>query len=255
VGAGSDDLGLVDSGSTGSAIANGVPIKIVCPIYAVNGYGVISLTSAGIKTPKDLEGKKVGITTGDGPANLFAAVAAANNVDVSKINFVSMDSNSKVTSLVKGQVDAILGGADNEAITAKNMGNDVSVLRYSDNGAPTVGLSIVASNDYLKNHPDVVKKFISATMKAWNEARKDPEGTVKYFLDKFPTAKKDTALGGLNVALNSLFASDSKTLGDLSANDWENCRPLLVKYLKVKDTVKATDLYTFDYLPDDLPSK
>lgn len=255
VGTGSDDLGLVDSASAGAAVAQGIPIKIVCPVYAVNAFGIISNASAGINTPKDMEGKKIGITTGDGPANLIAAVAAANNVDVKKIHFITMDANSKVTALAKGQVDAILGGADNEAITAKNMGVDVKVLRYSDYGAATVGLSIIASENYMKNNPEVIKKFIAATMKAWNDARKNPDGTVKYILDKFPTMNKDTALGGLKVALGSLFAADSKTQGDLSENDWENCRTLLVKYMHVKDSVKATDLYTKDYLPDNLPSK
>jgi NitT/TauT family transport system substrate-binding protein len=255
VGTGSDDLGLVDSASVGSAVAGGIPIKVVCPVYAVNGYGIISLASTGIESPKDLEGKKVGIATGDGPSNLFAAVAAANDVDLDKINFVSMDSNSKITALIKGQVDAILGGADNEAITIKNMGNEVNVLRYSEYGAATVGLSVIASDNFIQNNPEVVKSFISATMKAWNEARGDAEGTVEYILDDFPTMDKNTALGGLQVALDSLFAADSSTLGNLSESDWENCRDLLVNYMGVDESVKATDLYTFDCLPEDLPAK
>ena len=45
VGTGGDDLGLVDSASVASAVANDIPIKIVCPIYAVNGFSVITPVS------------------------------------------------------------------------------------------------------------------------------------------------------------------------------------------------------------------
>lgn len=255
VGTGSDDIGLVDSASVASSVAEGIEIKIVAPVYAVNGFGIITLEGSGIESPKDLEGKKVGIATGDGPSKLFAAVAGASGVDDSKISYVTMDSNSKITALINGQVDAILGGADNEAVTIKNMGNDVKVLRYSENGAATVGLSVIASEDYIKNNADTIKKFISATMRAWNEARDNAEETVGYILDDFPTMNKDTAKGGLEVALSSLFTANSKTLSDLSVEDWENCRDLLVQYMGVDEKVQATDLYTFECLPEDLPAK
>ncbi|TAH72735.1 MAG: hypothetical protein EWM47_03515 [Anaerolineaceae bacterium] len=255
VGTGSDDIGLVDSASVGSSIAAGIEIKIVAPIYAVNGFGVITLEENGINTPKDLEGKKVGIATGDGPSKLFAAVAGASGVDESKINFVTMDSNSKVTSLINGQVDAVLGGADNEAVRIKNMGYNVKVLRHSDNGAPTVGLSVIASETYIANNQETIKKFITATMRAWNEARDNPDGAVDYILDDFPTMDRKTAVGGLEVALSSLFTESSKTLGDLSVSDWEKCRDLLVEYMGIDDSLKATDLYTFECLPDNLPAR
>ncbi len=255
VGTGSDDIGLVDSASVASAVAAGIEIKIVAPVYAVNGFGIITLEENGINTPKDLEGKKVGIATGDGPSKLFAAVAGATGVDESKISYVTMDSNSKVTSLIEGQVDAVLGGADNEGVKLKNMGHNAKVLRYSENGAPTVGLSIIASDDYIKKNPETIKKFITATMRAWDEARGNAEEVVNYILDDFPTMDRNTAIGGLEVALASLFTEDAKTLGGLSEADWEKCRDLLVEFMGIEASVKATDLYTFECLPDDLPKR
>lgn len=253
VGTGGDDLGLVDSASVASAVANDIPIKIVCPIYAVNGFSAITLADSGIAVPKDLEGKKVGITTGDAPSNLFAALEAANGIDDSKINYITMDSNAKVASLINGSVDCILGGADDQAINLKNMGYDVSVLRYSEYGAATVGLSIVASDNMIQNHPEVIEKFISASLKAWNECRTDSSEAVDIFMKKFPTLERKNVEGSLAVALDSLFAEDSKTLGDVSETDWINCRDMLVNYLGVDETIQPEDLYTFDCLPAELP--
>ena len=255
VGTGEDDLGLVDSASVASAVAQDIPIKIVCPVYAVNGFAAITLADSGIAVPKDLEDKKVGITTGDAPSNLFAALEAANEIDDSKISYVTMDSNAKVTSLINGDVDAILGGADDQAITLQNMGKEVNVIRYSDNGAATVGLSIVASDSMIEENGETVEKFISASMKAWNECREDSAEAVEIFMQKFPTLDQAVVEGSLSVALDSLFAEDSETLGDVSEEDWNACRDLLVNYLGVDESLQAEDIYTYACLPEDLPAR
>lgn len=255
IGSGDDEIGFADSASVASAISEGVPVKIVCPIYAVNAFGAIALEESGIETLKDLEGKKVGITTGDGPSNLFTAAAEASGVDVSKVNLVAMDANSKETGLMNGDVDAILAGCDSDAVLLECNGYPVNAMRYSEYGAATVGLSLLANPDYIAEHPDVIEKFISATLKGWDECRTNSDEAVDIFLKHYPTANREVVKGSLTVALESLFDDDATTLAGLTAEDWEDCRELLVNYLGVDESVQATDLYTFECLPDELPAR
>lgn len=255
VGTGDADIGFTDAASVASARSEGIPVKIVCPIYAVNAYAAISSADAGIESAKDLEGKRVGITTGDGPSNLLNAVIAANSLDESKIEFITMDGNSKETSLMNGDVDVILAGADSDAVALENKGYDVNVLRYSECGAATVGLSLVASDEMIEENPEVIEKFIAATLKGWDECRTNGEEAVDIFMDYYPTSEREVVSGSLGVALDSLFAEDSETLGDLSEEDWKNCRDLMVTYLGVDESIQAEDLYTFDCLPEELPAR
>lgn len=221
----------------------------------MNAYAAISSADAGIESAKDLEGKRVGITTGDGPSNLLNAVIAANSLDESKIEFITMDGNSKETSLMNGDVDVILAGADSDAVALENKGYDVNVLRYSECGAATVGLSLVASDEMIEENPEVIEKFIAATLKGWDECRTNGEEAVDIFMDYYPTSEREVVSGSLGVALDSLFAEDSETLGDLSEEDWKNCRDLMVTYLGVDESIQAEDLYTFDCLPEELPAR
>ncbi len=255
VGTGDADIGFTDSASVASAIAEGIPVKIVCPIYAVNAFGAIALKDSGIETMKDLEGKRVGIATGDGPSNLFAAAAAANDIDVNKVEFVSMDANSKETSLMKGDVDAILAGCDSDAVALECNGYEVNAMRYSECGAATVGLSLVANPDFIAENSEIIEKFISATLKGWDECRTNSEEAVKIFMKNFPTADENVVKGSLAVALDSLFDKDAKTLAGLTEEDWNNCRDLLVTYLGVDESIQAEDLYTFECLPEELPAR
>ena len=91
VGAGSDTFGMADSSSVVSAIAKGVEIKSVKSLLNSTGFAVVSLASTGIKTPKDLEGKSLAVSPGDPLGQLFRALAAHNNLDMSKIRFVQVD--------------------------------------------------------------------------------------------------------------------------------------------------------------------
>ncbi|MCI9216371.1 MAG: ABC transporter substrate-binding protein [Dorea sp.] len=255
IGTGDADIGFTDSASVASAIAEGIPVKIVCPIYAVNAFGAIALKDSGIQTMKDLEGKKVGIATGDGPSNLFAAAAAANDIDVNKVEFVSMDANSKETSLMKGDVDAILAGCDSDAVALECNGYEVNAMRYSDCGAATVGLSLVANPDFIAENSEIIEKFISATLKGWDECRTNGEEAVEIFMKNFPTADENVVKGSLAVALDCLFDKDAETLAGLTKEDWNNCRDLLVNYLGVDESIQAEELYTFECIPKELPAR
>src|SRR5213080_3186743 len=81
VAAGSDTFGLADSSSVISTAAKGAEIKSVMSLLSSTGYSVVSLASAGIKTPKDLESKKFAVSPGDPLGQLFRAMAAYNKLD------------------------------------------------------------------------------------------------------------------------------------------------------------------------------
>ena len=65
----------------------------------------------------------------------------------------------------------------------------------------------------------------------------------------------EVAKGQLQVALDSLFTEDSTSIGDITDEDWENCRDLLVKYMGIDESIQASDLYTRECTPDELPAK
>src|SRR3954453_15645993 len=72
VAAGSEPFGLGDWSSLIATAAKGVEIKSVMTVLSSTGYSVVSLASAGIKTPKDLEGKKFAVSGGGPPGHTFS---------------------------------------------------------------------------------------------------------------------------------------------------------------------------------------
>ena len=88
------------------------------------GFSVVSLAETKLKTPKDLEGKRVAVSPGDPLGSLLQAVCKANNVDCGKIAMVQVDPAAKVVTVLEKKADALLGGADDQYFLIKQCGID-----------------------------------------------------------------------------------------------------------------------------------
>ena len=122
VGAGTDTFGLADSSSIINLISKGGEIKSVMNILSSTGFSVVSAASAGIRTPKDIEGKTLAVSPGDPIRGLLEAVAAHNKVDISKVRFVQVDPAAKVVTVLEKRADGLLGGADDQFFLLKYRG-------------------------------------------------------------------------------------------------------------------------------------
>ena len=77
--------------------------------YDAAPFGVYALKSSGIKTPKDLEGKKLGAPVFDASFKLFPAFAAKVGIDKSKVTHINLQPPLREPSLKNGSVDFISG--------------------------------------------------------------------------------------------------------------------------------------------------
>ncbi len=248
--AGSDTFGLADSSSLISLAAKGADVKSVMSLLNSTGYSVVSLASAGIKTPKDLEGKSFAVTAGDPLGQLLRAVAKVNNVDMDKIKFVQVDPAAKVVSVLEKRTDGLLGGADDQFFLIKYKGQEPSALRYADWGANIVGMTILTKEENIKNKPDMIRRFVRATIKSWEEAKKHPEEAVDAALKVKPDLNKQSTLDQLKVDIELLDSKYSKGKIGLGAKeDWEGTLSLLKNYRDVQTDKDWTAFHTNEFLP------
>jgi len=249
VAAGRAQIAYADAVAVSQLIAKGAPMKIVSTVYQSNPNAVMSLKKANIKSVKDLAGKKVGVPSGSSQTTMLPLLLKSNNLKESDINMIDMPVASMVPALLQGQVDAVLGSIDAYQIQAESQGAQLDVYRFADHGVPTVSTSIFASNAYLKENPDVVKKFIAASLKGWSFALDNPEKAVKDLKSVFPEMNEKLAAAEL-AAITPLFCSGgAKYVGKAEDALWTRSQDLLsqVKLLPAGQDPKS--YYTNDYLP------
>lgn len=249
VAAGRAQLAYADAVAVSQLIAKGAPMKVVSTVYQSNPNAVMSLKKANIKSVKDLAGKKVGVPSGSSQTTMLPLLLKSNNLKESDINMIDMPVASMVPALLQGQVDAVLGSIDAYQIQAEAQGAQLDVYRFADHGVPTVSTSIFASNAYLKENPEVVKKFIAASLKGWSFALDNPEKAVKDLKSVFPEMNEKLAAAEL-AAITPLFCSGgAKFIGKAEDALWVKSQDLLsqVKLLPVGQDPKS--YYTNEFLP------
>jgi NitT/TauT family transport system substrate-binding protein len=151
-------LAYADAVAVSQLIAKGAPMRIVATVYQSNPNAVMSLKKTGIKSVADLKGKKVGVPSGSSQTTMLPLLLKSNNLKESDINMIDMPVASMVPALLQGQVDAVLGSIDAYQIQAEAQGAQLDVYRFADHGVPTVSTSIFASNQYLKDNPELVQE-------------------------------------------------------------------------------------------------
>jgi NitT/TauT family transport system substrate-binding protein len=250
VAAGSDTFGMADSSSVITTVAKGAEIRSVMSLLNSTGFSVVSLAEAGIKTPKDLEGKRVAVSPGDPLGALLQAVCRANNVDCGKISMVQVDPAAKVVSVLEKKADALLGGADDQYFLIKQRGFQPAAMRYADWGANIVGMTIVARTELIKSKPDLVRRFVRASVQSWEEAKKNPGAAVDAALKVKPDLNRQSTLDQLMVDIELLDSKNSKgRVGWGAQADWDQTLTILKQYRDLKTDSPWTAFHTNEFVP------
>ena len=213
------------------------------------GFSVVSLASAGIRTPKDLEGKRLAVSPGDPLAQLLRAVAAVNGVDMNKISLVQVDPAAKVVTVLERRADALLGGADDQFFLIKYRGQEPAALRFADHGGNIVGMTILTKGDLIKSNPDLVRRFVRATIRAWDEAKKNPGAAVDAAMKVKPDLNRQSMLDQLQVDFELMDSKNVKGRTGFGAQaDWEQTLNLLKQYRGLETNLPWTAFHTNEFV-------
>jgi len=250
VAAGSDTFGLADSSSIVLTASKGADVKSVMSLLNSTGFSVISLASTGIRSPKDLEGKRLALSPGDPMWQLFQAIASVNKLDTSKISMVQVDPAAKVVAVLEKRADALLGGADDQYFLIKQRGLEPAALRFADHGANIVGMAILTRGELIKSKPDLVRRFVRATAKSWEEAKKHPGEAVDAALKVKPDLNRQSTLDQLGVDIELIDSKNTRgRIGWGAQADWDQTITLLKQHRGLQTDQPWTSFHTNEFVP------
>ncbi|MFG2000703.1 ABC transporter substrate-binding protein [Spirillospora sp. NPDC048911] len=178
-GAGQTDFGWADTPPLMAGVGQGLPVKSLGVFLQTTPVSVQSFTSKAIKTPADLKGKRIASTAGDAPSKTFPVFLKKNGLAEGDVKIQNTDPAGKMAAVMSGQVDALIGYANDQGPTMQNKsGKPVSYVRFSAFGLSYYSNGLIVGDRKLKSSPDLAKRMFAATSEAWAAAEKDPAGAV-----------------------------------------------------------------------------
>jgi NitT/TauT family transport system substrate-binding protein len=239
--------------------AKGAPLVSVGVIDAMGTEAIIVRPDAGVKTIADLKGKNLLTTANAGVNTFFPLVLKNGGLSEADVKITSVPEGALVSSYLQGAGGAVgmLGGLDDKPAEIKaNGGADPVTFPYSDYGVNQVGYCIVTTNDMVKSHPDLVKRFMAATVKSYKEAQAHPDQAIASMADIVGGSMaedqgKAQARAVLDVTLGVLYskANKEKKLGVNVPSDWDDMLKLMKTYNGLETDKPASAFYTNDFLP------
>jgi NitT/TauT family transport system substrate-binding protein len=229
----------------------GAKIRALACMYQKSPHTVFFIEGKGISKPKDLEGKKIAFSPGDSPKLMFPAFAKANNIDESKVNWLSVDPNSKNAVLLNHSVDGMITYLFTLPVLQKAAQNNdkIGTLVYSDYGADFYSNGLGAMDDFIKQKPDVTRNFVQATMEGVKYTLAHPEEAVQMLKKHQPQLDEKTAVQEIAIIRKLINADNAKgPLGSIDKAKMQATQDLMVKYLDLKDPPPVADTYTNEFL-------
>jgi ABC-type nitrate/sulfonate/bicarbonate transport system substrate-binding protein len=160
----------------------GIDIRYVMPTANIAGTQCIVVgPDAKLTSPKDLEGKKIGMAAGSGVAIAIRNMAKQYDVDFTKLTFVNLQPPDQAPALARGDIDAMAVWQP-WALAGMSLGGKLYFTgnkSYIDGAEKPVnwmyldaGLNVPA--EYLAKNPNTVKAVMRALLKAIDYINNNP---------------------------------------------------------------------------------
>jgi NitT/TauT family transport system substrate-binding protein len=167
------DIADGDPSSYIPAINNGVPAKLVGNMWRYSGcYWLVANND--IQSFEDLKGKTIGTSGASGGMKLSVLkMLEANGISEDEVTLVANGSYQKAyATLTSGEVDAtIIHNPYASLAVAEGIGHPMG--RAWDYIPDYYTGTIMASNDFIENHPDELQRFITAYYKVHEEVKNE----------------------------------------------------------------------------------
>jgi NitT/TauT family transport system substrate-binding protein len=250
VGAGASPIGLADMAGVLVAKGKGADTVAVFNVYANSPQGLYWLKSSGIKSVKDLAGKKIGNPAADGARVMWPALAKANGMDPKSVTWVNIDANGKLAALKAKSIDATTSFFNLHHVFERELGADMGFLAWRDAGLNPYGNSIIVNAKWLSENRPLVDRFVKVTQRAFAACVREPNPCVQALIDANGALKFDNELDnwGLVEKLMSDKFSREVALGihddARMAADYE----LVREYIGLDKPFQVRTTYTNEFL-------
>ena len=251
LGTGNADFAISVQESLIPARAAGVPAVSVAAIIEHNTSSLLALADSGITTPADLEGHRYGGFGGQLETALVEQLVECDGGDPGAVDFVEVGDTDYRVGLENGSFDFVWIFDGWDKLRLELEGVDVTTIPFIDHVdcIPDWYTPLIAtSEDLIDGDPELVRSFLDATARGYQDAMEDPGAAADALLAAAPELDEALVRASADY-LAGQYAGDAAAWGRQDADTWTRFAGFLVEAGLVEDGVDVEASYTNDFLP------
>jgi len=166
------------------------------------------------RTPRDLEGKRVGVTGLPSDDAVLRSIVAGAGGDPNKVRVTTIGFTA-VRSMLTGRVAGATGFWNVEGVAVRAKRPDVREFRLEAYGAPAYPeLVLTVSRETLQDRPSLVRATVAALARGYEEVLSDPENGVSTLVEAVVGLERDQVQRELD-AVSPSFTAGARGFGEL----------------------------------------
>lgn len=155
-------------------ILAGEKIFVIANIEASSmNNAIVARKNAGITAPKDLKGKRIAYTPGTTSDFFLDSLLTANGLTRQDILPVALKPEELQDAIMANKIDAVSTWNYPLTLIKRQLGDNGII--FFDKEIYTETFNIAAQQDFVRQHPETVKQFLRALIKAENFVAKNPD--------------------------------------------------------------------------------
>ncbi|MBI3076685.1 MAG: ABC transporter substrate-binding protein [Deltaproteobacteria bacterium] len=253
IAAGRGDYGFADAGTLiGARAREGMRAKALAVIYSRAPHSFFFFEEAGIRSPKDLEGKTVAAAAGDANRAMFPAFAKATGIDPGKVNWLVIEAAAKTPMLLSGQAQIITEYRMHKALLDKMArGRKVLAMTYSDHGLDFYSQAIIAHDNTVAQKPDLSARFVRASLKGYAYAFDHADEGAEILKKHHREIDAEVARTEIVITKELAWSEEAQRngLGYMDPAKMTRSRDLILEAYNIRAQIPVDDLYTNRFVP------
>jgi ABC-type nitrate/sulfonate/bicarbonate transport system substrate-binding protein len=203
----------------------GVMAFVQTPLTAV-------LASPSIRTPRDLEGRRIGVSARPGDEAILRSIVRGAGGDPATVQAVRIGSTA-VRSVLSGRVAGATGFWNVEGVALGARRPGLREFRVDDYGAPAYPeLVLAVTRQTLQDRASLVRATVAALARGYEEVLSDPENGVTALADAVTGADRAQIQAQLDEVSPS-FTAGARGFGELN-------RPHLEQWARWEQRLRIT---------------
>jgi len=227
-----------------------LPVVAIAAIIQHNTSGFASPADKDIKSPADFENKRYGGWGSPMEEAILKGLMEKYGADYSKLEIVNTGASDFFTSIERDIDFAwIYYGWDGIKAELIEVPIDFMLLQDLDPVLDFYTPVIIASEDTIKNDPDLIKSFLSATEKGYSFAIDDPREAAEIFLSDNDELDREMAAASQKY-LSDNYIDSGGDWGIMNKDIWENFSSWMHDNGLINKKLEIENAYTNEFLPE-----
>jgi NitT/TauT family transport system substrate-binding protein len=227
------------------ARGEGQPVQGIATIYRRSPRVYIALAESGIKRPQDFVGKTISV----GQRGQGLLDAMMGRVGISPDQYTVVASAPDLVDFYADKVQLRSVFLNNEVLTAQQAGHKLNIIYPDDYGIHFYSDTLFTTDDLIADNPDLVLRFVRATLKGWTWAVENPMQVGPLVAKYNPAADIPLETDKMTASL-PLVNTGEDYLGWMKPEVWAGMEQTLREQGVLTQALDMTQVYRMQFLEE-----